>query len=362
MADRKLTTSAERGASLHEHTLELPDGEIPAGTYTTGEAESHTHRIVFEDDLDATEHGNATTVRTTEDGVGPHAHTVVIPASAAVAEEDEAAEIGAEDSVADADRQDEYAASGRAVETKRLGGRAVEVKQSERNGVPVGIVAGYIATWDPDTGGIFGVPDRFEQGAFSESLNQHRSRGNRPIRLKDHHGRTIGGFPLDAVREDGIGLYGVGEINLETQQGREAFSLARQGVLSDFSIGFVTLADRLQGSPPSQVRVISKAAIVEGSIVDEPANPAARILEVKGKLSAGAVKAMTAREIESVLIETGAFSRGAAKFLAGRLAAPEIVVESKVVNPAGGSHGARYDSAQLESILANLRGAREALA
>jgi len=156
-------------------------------------------------------------------------------------------------------------------ETKQIGGNVVEIKEVERNGVKIGVIKGHIATWDIDRG-----LDRFVPGAFKESLERHR-RDNRQIRLKDHHGRTVGGFPIETVVEDEKGLFGVGEINLEVQQGREAFSLAKQGVLSDFSIGFSSIEDALENG----IRVIRKAEVWEGSVVDEPMNPAAKITEVK---------------------------------------------------------------------------------
>jgi len=163
------------------------------------------------------------------------------------------------------------------VETKFLGGHIIETKAQERNGVSVGIVAGHIAAWSPDVGGIFGMPDKFHPGAFVDSINEHKARGNRPIRLRDMHGRTIGGFPIDTVHEDAVGLYGEGEINLEVNQGREAYALARQRVLTDFSIGFKAVDDRIEGG----LRNIYKAIVWEGSIVDEPLNQDARITEVK---------------------------------------------------------------------------------
>lgn len=164
------------------------------------------------------------------------------------------------------------------IETKYIGGNVVEVKQEDRNGVPVGIVEGYIATWDIDRGDFFGVKDQFKRGAFLESINDHKSRG-RQIRLKDHHGRTIGGFPIENVHEDERGLFGIGEINLEVQQGREAFSLAKQKVLTDFSIGFSVEESSLDEQ--RELRTISKAVVWEGSIVDEPMNPHANIMAVK---------------------------------------------------------------------------------
>lgn len=161
-------------------------------------------------------------------------------------------------------------------ETKRLGGNVIEVKEEDRNGVKVGIVKGYIATWDVDRGDWTGVKDQFVRGAFLKSLAEHREK-NRQIRLKDHHGRTVGGFPIEMVKEDDIGLLGVGEINLEVQQGREAHALARQGVLVDFSIGFSVVDSTME----NDLRTITEAIVWEGSIVDEPMNPHAKITEVK---------------------------------------------------------------------------------
>lgn len=164
------------------------------------------------------------------------------------------------------------------IERKRTEGFVREVKQEDRNGTPVGIVAGYIATWDLDRGDYTGVRDRFVRGAFSDSIKEHMQK-RRQIRLKDHHGRTVGGFPIEHVKEDDKGLYGVGEINLDVQQGREAFALAKQGVLSDFSIGFSVIDQTTDHA--IKTRTITKAVIWEGSIVDEPMNEKANIMQVK---------------------------------------------------------------------------------
>lgn len=166
------------------------------------------------------------------------------------------------------------------LEKKFLSNGIVKVKQIDRNGVPVGIVEGYIATWDLDRGDWFGTKDQFTRGAFKASLKDLRKR-NRPIRLKDHHDRTIGGFPIDKVKEDERGLFGVGEINLEVQQGREAFALAKQQILTDFSIGFSIEESSLDEQ--NNIRTITKATVWEGSIVDEPMNPEANITDVKNK-------------------------------------------------------------------------------
>lgn len=162
------------------------------------------------------------------------------------------------------------------MERKEFGGHIVEIKIEERNGIQVGIIEGYIATWDIDRGDIWGVRDQFIKGAFSKSIKDLQSR-NRQLRFKDHHGRTIGGFPPETLKEDGVGLFGRGEINLEVQQGREAYLLAKQGVLVEFSIGFSSVKD----TEENKIRTITEAIAWEGSIIDEPMNPEAVITSVK---------------------------------------------------------------------------------
>ena len=227
-------------AHLHIHTL--PDGtETSPPVIDPADESLHWHTI--------------NGVRTSSNGPlgGNHTHT-----------------IDGETTSAPIDR-DSSKGEDMARKSKYIGGNIVEVKQVERNGIPVGIIKGHIATFDLDRG-----HDRFVPGAFLESLRRHRD-DNRPVRLKDLHGRTVGGFPIETMVEDEIGLFGVGEINLEVQQGREMFSMIKQGILSDFSIGFSSLEDSIENG----VRVIHKAEVWEGSVVDEPMNPAARITEVK---------------------------------------------------------------------------------
>jgi len=143
--------------------------------------------------------------------------------------------------------------------------------ETKKKDIPIGIIKGYLATFDIDRG-----RDRFLQGAFQASIMRHREAG-RPIRMKAYHETIIGGFPIDNVFEDDKGLWVEGEINLETQLGREIYSLIRQGVLSDMSIGYTQKESDIENG----IRVIKVAEIWEGSVVDEPMNPMAKITEVK---------------------------------------------------------------------------------
>ena len=157
------------------------------------------------------------------------------------------------------------------MEIKYNSGNITEVKEFTRNNIPVGLVTGYIATWDIDRGN-----DKFIQGAFTKSLQRYRELG-RPLRMKDHHDRTVGAFPIDSVIEDERGLKGTAEINLDVQQGRELYSLVKQGVISDFSIGY-SVSDF---GYENNIRLIKESEVWEGSLVDEPMNPHANVLEVK---------------------------------------------------------------------------------
>ena len=235
-------------------------------------------------------------------------------------------------------------------EVKFLGGRITEVKQETRNGVKVGIIEGYIATWDVDEGDYFGVKDQFKKGAFMESILEHMQR-KRQVRLKDHHGRTVGGFPIEFVKEDARGLFGIGEVNLEVQQGMEVYMLAKQGVLVDFSIGF----SAQEAERDDDIRTITKAIIWEGSVVDEPMNRAAQITQVKDSegndvdyFNTEAIKDWTERDVEQALREGAKFSKNAAKAVLGLL--------SKAVEAAAA------EEAELEKASAEQKSLNEALA
>lgn len=158
-------------------------------------------------------------------------------------------------------------------------GKVEETKASSDG--KFGIVEGYIASWKVEDG-LY--PDRFERGAFADSIEEHKRRGQRPVRLLRQHDRTrlIGGFPISTVREDAKGLWGSAELNLELQEARDTHALAKQGVLSDFSIGFRALDFRFEKNEAGvEVRVITKATIYEGSLVDEPMNVHAVVTAVK---------------------------------------------------------------------------------
>jgi HK97 family phage prohead protease len=151
--------------------------------------------------------------------------------------------------------------------------------------VPTGVVAGYLATWDVDR-----ANDRFVPGAFAESIANLRERG-RKLRLLRNHGMfsgdaLIGGFDPEKLREDERGLFGEAELNLLVERARDAYALAKQGVLADFSVGFSAEMPDVEIASDG-VRVFKKATLWETSLVDEPMNPAAQVVSVRSTESVG---------------------------------------------------------------------------
>lgn len=189
----------------------------------------------------------------------------------------------------------------------------LEVKEVERDGQKFGVISGLLATFGGDKFDRGG--DTFVFGAFTDSIKEHKERDNRPIRMLFQHDRrqVIGGFPIEKVVETDKGLFVEGEINLEVKSGREAFALAKQGVISDLSIGF-SVQEKIVNDEDGTTKII-KATVWEGSLVDEP-------MDINARFSVKALKVKdvesinTKRDFEKALRESGAFSKEAATKMA----------------------------------------------
>lgn len=136
-----------------------------------------------------------------------------------------------------------------------------------------GRIEGYGTIFDvPDLEGDIIVP-----GAFTASLARHRQAGTWPRLLWQHDPAQPIGRWID-VREDAQGLRLVGQLALETQVGREAHALLKQGALDGLSLGF--LIRRAESAGAGQRRIL-EAELLECSPVTFPCHPQARVLTVK---------------------------------------------------------------------------------
>ena len=129
-----------------------------------------------------------------------------------------------------------------------------------------------------------GEPDAYGDviapGAFSESLARHRAEGTSPPMLWGHDAaRPVGRW--DEIAETSDGLRVVGQLNLGTAGGRDAFEHTRAGDVSGLSIGFVVPAGGASLNRETGVRTLTRITLHEVSVVAIPAARAARITSVK---------------------------------------------------------------------------------
>lgn len=172
--------------------------------------------------------------------------------------------------------------------------------QLELKTEPAGVIEGYASA--------FGVKDAHgdlvQSGAFHDSLQNNPP----PSMLWSHdQSQPIGRWV--AMTEDSKGLHVVGQLNMKTTAGTQAFEHINGGDIGGLSIGFTMHPDsfRLENG----YRVLEKIDLREVSVVSIPSNPQARITSVKSL----STKPATLREFESALSSIG-FSRREATNLA----------------------------------------------
>ena len=146
----------------------------------------------------------------------------------------------------------------------------------------------------------------------------------------------IGGFPADKMMDDEKGLYCQGQINLEVQRGREAYALAKQGVLTDMSIGYSVDDGELLQDPKTGgiVRQLKELTLWEVSMVGEPMNPDAKITEVKTSIKdlnvlvgSGAVTKKS--QLAKILRKSKGFTKSAAEHLVNMINLNGVIKEEK---------------------------------
>jgi len=141
---------------------------------------------------------------------------------------------------------------------------SLDVKELEDDGT----FSGYVA--------VTGTEDRqgdiIESGAFRKT-NQE----NDTFPLLWQHKRETPIGVIKEVEEDSKGQWVKGELNLDTQKGKEAYSLLKQEAIKGLSIGYKTIKDKIEEG----VRIIKELKLFEGSLVTFPANPLAQVEAVK---------------------------------------------------------------------------------
>ncbi|CAH1653500.1 Phage major capsid protein [Hyphomicrobiales bacterium] len=164
-----------------------------------------------------------------------------------------------------------------------------------------GLVSGYAS--------LFGRPadyvnDVIEAGAFRATISAHDGAGTMPAMLREHKGDPVGLW-LE-IEEDELGLRVKGQIDLDTQEGREAYEAVRTGKIDGLSIGYrAQKAER----DPSGARTLQEIELHEISLVRRPAASRARVLSVKSA-PAGATAAKGAAILKRKTMEQKATAPG----------------------------------------------------
>lgn len=143
-------------------------------------------------------------------------------------------------------------------------------------------IKGYGSTFeDPEKADSYG--DIIKPGAWLDSIAKHEDPNDpRSVKLLEEHKTAIG--LIVTLKEDDKGLWMEATIP-ETRRGDEALELARAGVYDGLSVGFYTRGvewvEDVRDEWGYPVRAITKADLVEISLTALPANPFARVEEVR---------------------------------------------------------------------------------
>jgi HK97 family phage prohead protease len=167
-------------------------------------------------------------------------------------------------------------------------------------------------------GAVFGNVDSYGDviapGAFTDTLARAKSASDWPAMLAQH-GSFLGGGDNTPVGlwtnmyEDNKGLLVDGKL-APTPRGQELYTLMKmtpRPAINGLSIGYVAKEWSVRSRPEEPRRTLKKVDLMEVSIVTMPANPKARVTQVKS----GSI-----RQFEAFLRDAGGFSAAQAKAIA----------------------------------------------
>lgn len=125
-------------------------------------------------------------------------------------------------------------------------------------------------------GNVDAYDDVIEKGAFAKTIAKWAASGKKIPLLYQHDPASVIGV-ITEIKEDDYGLYVKGEINLNTEKGKEVYSLLKQGAIHGLSIGYEAKKTRNEKG----VRKLLEVELWEVSLVTFPANELAEVVKVK---------------------------------------------------------------------------------
>jgi len=194
---------------------------------------------------------------------------------------------------------------------KKTASFSFEVKQdSVREDKDYFYFEGYLSTF----GNVDEGDDMFVAGCFDESLKEMR-----PDLLWFHQRlEVIGVFEELQVNEKGLWVKGKLPKSDSLVSGR-VIPQMKVGSVRSMSVGYYAMEYDLNDD---DVRVITKAYLVEGSLVSQPMNRMATVDSFKSLEIDDLKQLKSKRDVEKTLRESGAFSRKGASYFASMLNLP----------------------------------------
>lgn len=142
-----------------------------------------------------------------------------------------------------------------------------------------GVIVGYASVFNlKDLQG-----DIVPRGAFLQSLKGWKLIKQQPAMLWQHLPARPCGDWIE-LREDSIGLFARGQLDMASATGTKAWQQVKAGAVNGLSIGY--LIKRSHYDSARRARILDEISLEEISLVTLPANPAARITGMKAIASA----------------------------------------------------------------------------
>lgn len=182
----------------------------------------------------------------------------------------------------------------------------------------IGTFEGYASTFgNVDLDGDVILP-----GAFT-GLNDRNAVGTlRTKMLWQHDSREPTGF-FEQITQDDKGLFVKGAIPLDNELGNRAYNALKRGIIDSMSVGFRIPkggARWIEEEGKDAVREITKAILMEISLVTFPANQLATVTSVK----AVDADTITERDVERLLKSAGFSRRDSQAFMQGGFTALKL--------------------------------------
>jgi len=215
-----------------------------------------------------------------------------------------------------------------------------------------GVFVGAMASQAKDYGN-----DIIAKEAFDDTLADYKD-NEQNIQLYYNHQTMdlpLGIISFKNISQSGKSWNVKGELNLNTQKGKEVYELMKQGALTDLSIGYIVTDVDFQG----KLRIIKSLQLNEVSVVGKGMNKKAKITSVKSEEQEQNTKKFDISDVENVktkaefnetLRKSGSFSNAACEFLASCF----VPKQSKSVADKGSSDEIKSSLLEIKNILKNL--------